>query len=246
MTKYFRSFVAAGLMLTAGTAALAPVAASAQTVEKGIAVVDVNEVLRSSSANQTAQRDRPTAYQAVIDQRNQAASALNAQLNPLYDEFEALQAANDNVERQRVLYSQIQQITAAGEQQLNQITQPIDLSRAYVQEQIVAQIETAIQQAAAERRVSLVLTPGQVLYNTPDYDMTQATIAKLNALIPVAQLTPPQGWLPAQVRQQLAIQQALQQAQAQANGEQGQQAAPAQAPVQQPGEQQPYAGERPR
>jgi hypothetical protein len=50
-------------------------------------------------------------------------------------------------------------------------------------------------------------------------------VAELNALIPTANIVPPQGWVPRQVREQQAAQQQAQQAQQQPAA-----AAPAQAP----------------
>ena len=66
----------------------------------------------------------------------------------------------------------------------------------------------AISQAMTEARVSLLLNPQAVLVATSkSYDLNLAILTKLNALIPAAQLVPPVGWQPRDVRDQQAAQQ---------------------------------------
>jgi hypothetical protein len=43
-----------------------------------------------------------------------------------------------------------------------------------------------------------------VVYADAAYNMTQDVINELNAILPNAQLVPPQGWLPREVREQQA------------------------------------------
>ena len=63
----------------------------------------------------------------------------------------------------------------------------------------------------------MVISPDSVLYADNAYNMNQAVLDELNTLIPSAQLVPPAGWLPREIReQQQAQQQATAPAQPQA------------------------------
>lgn len=225
MTKHFKAALAAGLAtaLLASPAVLAP--AAAQQVA-GIGIVNAQAVIVNSSAFQTAQQQRPVTYKAQIDQANARRQAIATQLQPLYQRLQNESLAANAAQNQASLqqqYNQIQQIEAAGQQELSQILAPVQLSQAYVEEQITDQLATAIQNAATKRNVTLVITPENVLYAAAPYNLNQDVLTELNALIPAAQLVPPQGWLPREMREQQA-------AEAQAAG-QGQAQQPAAAPV---------------
>ena len=51
------------------------------------------------------------------------------------------------------------------------------------------------------------MTPESVIYADAAYNMNTAVLEELNTLIPNAQLVPPAGWEPRQVREQRAQQQ---------------------------------------
>lgn len=206
MIKLLKPALAAGLAAAAlaSPAMLAP--AAAQQVA-GIGVVSPQAVLVNSTAFQTAQQQRPTTYKTQIDQANARRQAIATQLRPLYERLQNESRAANAAQNQAALqqqYSQIQQIEAAGQQELNQLLEPVQLSQAYVEEQITDQLSTAIQNAATKKNVTLVITPESVLYAAAPYNMNQDVLAELNALIPAAQLVPPQGWLPREMREQQA------------------------------------------
>ena len=215
MIKLLKPALAAGLAAAAlaSPAMLAP--AAAQQVA-GIGVVSPQAVLVNSTAFQTAQQQRPTTYKTQIDQANARRQAIATQLRPLYERLQNESRAANAAQNQAALqqqYSQIQQIEASGQQELNQILEPVQLSQAYVEEQITDQLSTAIQNAATKKNVTLVITPESVLYAAAPYNMNQDVLAELNALIPAAQLVPPQGWLPREMREQQATEAAAQGAQ---------------------------------
>lgn len=215
MIKLLKPALAAGLAAAAlaSPAMLAP--AAAQQVA-GIGVVSPQAVLVNSTAFQTAQQQRPTTYKTQIDQANARRQAIATQLRPLYERLQNESRAANAAQNQAALqqqYSQIQQIEASGQQELNQILEPVQLSQAYVEEQITDQLSTAIQNAATKKNVTLVITPESVLYAAAPYNMNQDVLAELNALIPAAQLVPPQGWLPREMREQQAAEAAAQGAQ---------------------------------
>ena len=206
MIKLLKPALAAGLAAAAlaSPAMLAP--AAAQQVA-GIGVVSPQAVLVNSTAFQTAQQQRPATYKTQIDQANARRQAIATQLRPLYERLQNESRAANAAQNQAALqqqYSQIQQIEAAGQQELNQLLEPVQLSQAYVEEQITDQLSTAIQNAATKKNVTLVITPESVLYAAAPYNMNQDVLAELNALIPAAQLVPPQGWLPREMREQQA------------------------------------------
>src|SRR5690606_7817292 len=145
----------------------------------------------------------------------------------LYTQFQtAQQAENPDQQALQQTAAQIQQIEANGQRELQQILAPVQLSQAYVEEQINDQLVTAIQNAARKQGVTMVISPDSVLYADNAYNMNQAVLDELNTLIPSAQLVPPDGWLPREIREQ---QQAEQQA---AGAAQPQAEQPAAAPAQ--------------
>ena len=209
--------LAAGIALASLAAPAVVAPAAAQTV-KGIAVVNVPAVVANSNAFRTAQQQRPVTYKAQIDQANARRDAIAAQLQPLYTQFQTgQQAASPNQQALQQTAAQIQQIEANGQRELQQILAPVQLSQAYVEEQINDQLVTAIQNAARKQNVTMVISPDSVLYADGAYNMNQAVLDELNTLIPSAQLVPPAGWLPREIReQQQAQQQATAPAQPQA------------------------------
>lgn len=195
--------LAAGIALASLTAPAMIAPAAAQNVAEAIAVVNVPAVVANSSAFRTAQQQRPVTYKAQIDQANARREAIAAQLQPLYTQFQtAQQAENPNQQTLQQTAAQIQQIEAAGQRELQQLLAPIQLSQAYVEEQINDQLITAIQNAARKKGVTMVISPDSVLYADNAYNMNQAVLDELNTLIPAAQLVPPEGWLPREMREQ--------------------------------------------
>ncbi len=177
-------------------------------VVAGLGVANIEAIKVNSNANKVAQQQRPTTYKPQIDQANARAVAIQTQLKPLADKFErdrAAAAPNATLLQQQ--YAQIQQLQQSGQQEINRILQPVAYSEAYVEEQINEQLEKAISQAAAKKRVGLIITPESVIYADAAYNMNQAVLEELNTLIPSAQLVPPAGWEPRQVREQRAQQQ---------------------------------------
>ncbi|HEX8057851.1 MAG TPA: OmpH family outer membrane protein [Novosphingobium sp.] len=208
MKTLLKSFALAGLMLTAAQPALVQAQAVGPLVP-GLAVADLDGAVANSNAYKTAQQQRPVTYKAQIDQAEARRSAITAQLQPLVTKFNAdRQAASPNQASLQQQAGQIQQIQQAGEQELRQILQPVGLSEAYVTEQISDKLDAAVKAAMAKKKVSLLLSPQAVLaMNNSAYNLNQDIVAELNTALPSAQLVPPAGWLPREVREQQAAQQ---------------------------------------
>jgi len=221
MKIFSHSLIAASLAL-AGTTMLVASPAAAQAV-KGLAVANPNAIVALSNAYKVSEQQRPVTYKPQIDQANARKTQIEGQLRPLATKLEAdARAANPNQVSLQTQYNQIQQIEQAGQQEINQILQPIALSRAYVIEQIGEKMGAATKAAMAKQKITILLDSEAVVDADQTYNLNQAILNELNAILPSAQLVPPAGWLPRQQREQ----------QAAAAAAQGQQ--PAQTPPVQP------------
>jgi Skp family chaperone for outer membrane proteins len=204
MKTILKSMLAAGIVIT-GAAPIVSAPAAAQVV-KGIGVVNLPAAVANSNAFKVAEQQRPVTYKTQIDQAEARRAAISAQLQPLVEKFNKDRAANANNPALQQQAAAIQQINNSGQQELQQLIGPVQLSRAYVTEQIEEKLDGAVQAAAKKKGVQLILDPtqGAVVYADAAYNMTQDVINELNAILPNAQLVPPQGWLPREVREQQA------------------------------------------
>jgi Skp family chaperone for outer membrane proteins len=192
--------------------ALAP-AAFAQTaggiVAPGIAVANQPAIVGSSNAYKAAMQQLPVTYKAQIDQANTRKAQIQAQIKPMVDKLDAdAKAPNANRSALQAEYAQIQQIQEAGEHELQQIIEPVNLARQYVLEQIGDKLDAATQAAMTKRKVTLVLDAQSVLKADQAYNLNQDILDQLNLIVPSVGVTPPAGWLPRQQREQQAQQQA--------------------------------------
>ena len=202
MTIFTKSLIAAGLAV----ATLSPIAAApaAAQVVKGIGVVSLPAVVANSNAYKVAEQQRPVTYKPQLDQAEARRAAIAAQLQPLVTKFNTDRQANPNNPALQQQAATIQQIQQSGQQELQQLVAPVALSRAYVTEQIEEKLDAAVQAAARKKNIQLILDPtqGAVIYADAAYNITQDVLNELNTLLPSAQLVPPQGWVPREVRAQ--------------------------------------------
>jgi Skp family chaperone for outer membrane proteins len=215
-----KSALAAGLVLGASQALLAaPPAPAAATssgpVVPGLAVASIDAVIANSNAFKVAQQQRPVTYKAQLDAANARRAQLEAQLKPLVDKFQrdrAAPTANTPV-GQASLQQQaaaLQKIQESGQAELQNLVQPVAMSEAYVLEQINEKLNAAVQAAMTKKGITLVLNPQATIATTNAYNLNQAILDELNTQIPAAQLVPPTGWEPREVREQRAAQAAQQ------------------------------------
>ena len=205
MKTILKPVLAAGLILTAATPALVtPV--FAQETAPGVGVVSLPAVIANSNAFKTAEQQRQVTYKSQLDQANARRQAIATQLQPLYTKLQTDQQANVAQATLQQQAQQIQQIEQTGQRELQQIIAPVQLSRAYVNEQIEDKLDEAVQAAAKKKGVTLILdaSSGQVIFAGSGYNITQDVLNELNTLLPAAELVPPQGWLPREMRQQQA------------------------------------------
>lgn len=189
-------------------AAAAPAAADGGAVIQGLGVASFDAIIANSNAFKTAETQRQTTYKAQYDQAKSRSDALNAQIKPLVDKFNADRAggkvADAQLQQQAVA---IQQLQESGRAELQRILQPVSLSQAYVTEQIEDKLNDAVKAGMRKRRVSILISPDAILaINGGAYNLNQDILNELNALLPAAQLVPPAGWVPRQQREQQAQQ----------------------------------------
>lgn len=189
-------------------------AAPASNVVQGIGVANLQVAIANTDAYRVASQQRPVTYKPQLDQAQARGNALEAQIKPMIDRFNAARQAANTPALQQQLQTQaraIQELQEKGKQEIQQILLPAALSEAFVNEQIEDKLDQAVQKAMEKSRVSLLLQPNAVLARANAYDLTDEIVAELNALLPTAQLVPPQGWEPREIREARA-QQAAQQA----------------------------------
>lgn len=237
MTKIFKALCGTALALALVSpavaqkkqpAAPASAAPASGPVVPGLAVANLEAAIAGSNAFQVAAQQRQTTYKSTYEAAQTRATQIDAELKTLVDKFNADKTAKkpDAVLQQD--YVAVQQRQERGKEEIRQALMPAMMSEAYVNEQISEKLDQAVQAAMTKRGITIVLQPDTVLARANAYELTPAIVAELNTLIPTANLVPPQGWVPRQVREQQAAQQAAQQ-QAQQPA-----AAPAAAPAARP------------
>jgi Skp family chaperone for outer membrane proteins len=194
-------------------AAAADAPALTGNIVQGVAVANLQAAIANTDAFRVAQQQRPVTYKPQIEQAQARGKALEAQGKPMIDRFNAARQGTMTPALQEQLQTQLRAIQALqekGKQEIQQILLPIAMSEAYVNEQIEEKLDQAVQKAMEKNRVSLLLQPGAVVARANAYDLTAEIVTELNAVLPTAQLVPPQGWEPREVRESRA-QQAAQQ-----------------------------------
>ncbi len=201
MKILFKSALVAGLVL--GSVSLPAMAQSTAPVVQGLAVANLDAVVANSNAFRTAQQQRQVTYKPQLDAAENRRKQITAQLQPLVDKFNAdRQAAKPNQAALQQQAQTIQQIQETGQQELQTILQPVAYSETYVTEQIEDKLDQAVKNAMNKKKISLLIGPQAVLaVNAPAYNLNQDILNELNTLIPTAQIVPPQGWEPRQIRE---------------------------------------------
>jgi len=189
--------------VVAQTPAAAPAAAPGP-VAQGLGVISLDASIAGSNAYRQAQQQRQVTYKTTLDAAQARATQIDAGIKQLVDKFNADRAAKRPDTELQAEYGAIQAAQERGKAEIDQLLMPANLSEAYVIEQISEQLDKAVQQAMGKRNVTLLLNANTVVARTGAYDLTPSVVAELNALIPAAQLVPPQGWVPRQAREQQA------------------------------------------
>lgn len=194
--------------LTAQTRpAAAPTAAPRAAIVPGVGVADLQAVVFSSNAYRAGIQNRAVQYKPEIDAAQARARQIDAELGRLINQFNTDRAAKKPEATLQAQVNQIQRVRGQGEEEIKRMMAPVDLSEAYIVEQITDKLPQAVQNVLTKRGMSLLLTPGAVYFANPAYDVSAAIVQELNILVPSVQVKPPQGWVPREVREQQAQQQ---------------------------------------
>lgn len=205
---------AQGAFAQAAKPAAAAPAAAAPTgvIVNGLAIASLDAVVANADAVRAANQQRPTTYKAQIDALEARRNVLAGQLKPMYDKFEAdSKAAKPDQAALQAQATAIRALEEKGQAELNNLAQPVVYSQAYVSEQVEGKLDQAVRNAMNLRKVSMLINPSAIVaVNGTAYNLNPVILAELNKLIPTAQLVPPAGWEPRQIREAKA-QQAAQQ-----------------------------------
>ena len=186
-------------------------AASTAPVVPGLGIANIDAIRVNSNAYRAADTQRTTDYAAVIQQAQTRAQQLDAQLAPMAEAIRRAQAAPNASQpaAQAAIAQQIAQFQSLqqnGQQEVQRMLLPVELSKAYVDEQINDKMSQAVEAVVTQRRISLLIPPDMILHADNAYNMNQPILDQLNVLLPTAQINPPPGWLPRQLREQQAQQ----------------------------------------
>ncbi|MGY6635984.1 MAG: OmpH family outer membrane protein [Erythrobacter sp.] len=204
--------------LAASIAFAAPAAAQ---VQGPIATVDMTNVIVASNARAAAYNQVPTTYATQIE----AERTKTAELQEIYKIFDK-NKDNQIDDAELAAAQKLPQYPRAQalEQEISQLSAQVEAGLMFAVEQIMGQMRPAIEQAAKQKKVEIVLQPSAVVFAPTTIDITQDVINALNARLPTVTVVPPADWQPSQrsaqmlqeVEQRLRVLAALQQRQQQA------------------------------
>lgn len=207
MKKILGPVIAGIMILSAPQIALAKKDKEEAAAQK-IAVADLDAVMANSDAVRLANEQRQVTYKPQIDAAKAKKAQIEGLLRPLYEKIQAdSQAAKPNQAALQQQAATIQQMEQNGQREIAEIIRPVALSEAYVQEQVEDKLDQAVKDAMSANQVTLLLAPTAILATQNGNNLNQAILTELNKAIPSAQLVPPAGWLPRQLREQQAAQQ---------------------------------------
>lgn len=200
MSRLFKAAaLAATVMIGVPMAADQDAMAQSRT---GVAVADLRGAAARSAAFTNARTQIGTTYKAQIDARNARAQALEAEIAPLAQRYQAeLQRTPRNQQALQAAATALQNRQRTAQEEVTRLGAQIDLALAYVEDQIALRLNDAVRQAMTKRKVDLLIQPEAVYRVEPYVDITDAVTAEINALVPSAQIVPPAGYQPGALQQ---------------------------------------------
>ncbi len=197
MIKFKKSSAFGAVLLAAASLTAAPVLAQRAPATPVVATADIDAAVQQSAAFTAAVAQIQTTYAPQIQARSTRAQALQT-------EIQGLQAAavteQNRQPRNNAAYEtavrNFQTRNQAAQQELQNLSAPIDASVTYVREQITLRLADAVRTASAARRVDVLLNSDAVVWRNDAIDMTAAIVTELNRLVPNVQIVPPAGYEP--------------------------------------------------
>ena len=187
----------------AGAAAIATPAAA--QISGNIGIVNAPATIAASDALRSAFQQIGTTYSAQITQiqeKQQQVQTLLRQLDTNGD------GSLDQAEQQAAQSAPQAQQLQTLEREIAQLSNQVESARVYAIQQILQQYSASLQTVASQNSVQMILAPDAVIYTDPA-NMNDKVVAVLNQRVPSVQITPPEGWQPAQ--QAVGIYQEVQQ-----------------------------------
>ena len=205
MKTIYKAAALAALSIPASTAIVS--VASAQAISNA-AIFDTERAVATTKAYTDAMKLIASTYKPDIDKANAKATEINAKLKPMQDALVAAsKVPNANAATLQAQQATYQKTAQDGQQEVDRLRAPLELANAYVAEQIMDKLEPALDKVMATKKIAIALLPQATVKSVPTADITADVVAQLNIAVPTVGVVPPQGWLPAQVRAQLAEQQ---------------------------------------
>ncbi|TXC68817.1 OmpH family outer membrane protein [Sphingorhabdus soli] len=198
MKTLFKAAALASVTLAGMTVAAPAVMAQSRT---SIAVADYEGAVTKSAAFTTAMTQMQTTYAAQIKAVQDRAAQLQADAQPAVDAYNAAAKAPGATDASiRPAAEALQRKQTAAQQEIGRLNQPILLARAYVEDQIVVQLDAAVKAAMTAKKVDLLIQPQAVLAREPYVDITDAVVAELNRRVPSVGIVPPAGYEPGKLQ----------------------------------------------
>ncbi len=155
-----------------------------------VGILSVPDVLRISTAYQTAYKELNARGQKL----NEDAQKEQAALRDLGQSF-AAERAKLSPEQIRTKEKEIQERATEAQRRFGERNRIIQEAGQYVMMQINRTMEQVAQQVALSRGINLVLNRAQILGTTADFDLTPAVADVLNKALPSV-VVPPDGISP--------------------------------------------------
>ena len=195
-----KSAAVAMVALTAPALVSAPAMAQSKS---SIAMANYEAAMAKSQAYTVAMTQMQTTYKTDIDAIIARAAALQTELKPVVEAYNAaVQKPGATPQSVQPQAQALQAKQQSAQQELAGLRQRINLATAYVEEQIALKLEAAVKATMKAKNVDLVLSPQAVIAREPHVDITDAIVIELNKLVPSVSITPPAGWEPGKANQQ--------------------------------------------
>lgn len=205
--------------------------ASAPVVAQSIGYADRTIAIVNTAAFKNGFQQINQTYAQNIQMMAQKEQEISTLLLPLDSNKDGNLSEQELANAPKATVDRVNQLNT----EMQQLQQPIMVSRIYVLEQINTQYEAAQLAVVKAKKISVIVKPEALLYAPDSANLTQALVAEIDTRLPQAAITPPDGWQPQrrslqtyqEVEELLQLDAMLRQQQAQQQG-QGAAAAPQQ------------------
>lgn len=191
-------------LLAASAIALAlPGVAAAQVAPaSGFATVSAPDAIFGAKAWSAALNQIETVAFKTQADRLKAMNTQNQTLLAQLDKNGDKQVDDAEIQQAQTANSPVfSQITAL-ENEAGPLNQQILTAQAYALDAIAARYNTALQNIVRDRKLSVVLAPGAIVYPN-NLDITKSVTAEIDRILPTTPVVPPAGWQPTPLSGQL-------------------------------------------